>query len=148
MGFIGNPGWNVSFSFGSAPAVGWVPLGYYDLYRPGYPCSPTYVRNVNITNINVRNVNVTNVNWSNPPTPDYSLRKFPHAVTVVPQTAFGNGKPVTSQLARLTAPVTEPVIGMAPRIAAPTRRVVVNDGPSQAPQRNFAAPGQDRKSVV
>ena len=142
VGFIGNPGWNVSFSFGSAPAVGWVPLGYYDLYRPGYPCSPTYVRNVNITNINVRNVNVTNVNWSNPPTPDYSLRKFPHAVTVVPQTAFGNGKPVNSQLARLTAPVTEPVIGMAPRIAAPTRRVVVNDGPSQAPQRNFAAPGQ------
>ena len=142
VGFIGNPGWNVSFSFGSAPAVGWVPLGYYDLYRPGYQCSPTYVRNVNITNINVRNVNVTNVNWSNPPTPDYSLRKFPHAVTVVPQSAFGNGKPVISQAAKLTAPVTEPVIGMAPRIAAPTRRVVLSDGTGQPPQRSLVAPGQ------
>ena len=143
VGFIGNPGWSVSFSFGSAPAVGWVPLGYYDLYRPGYRCSPTYVRNVNITNINVRNVNVTNVNWSNPPTPDYSLRKFPHAVTVVPQSAFGNGKPVMGQVAKLNSPVTEPVIGNAPRIAPPARRVVANDvAPGQPPQRAITGPGQ------
>lgn len=139
VGFVGDPGWNVSFSFGSAPAVGWVPLGYYDLYRPGYRCSPTYVRNVNITNINVRNVNVTNVNWSNPPTPDYALRKYPHAVTVVPQNAFASGKPVANQVAslgNLHDMASQPVIGAAPRIAAPVRRMIAGDVAGNQPAGN------------
>lgn len=140
VGFVGRPGWSASFSFGVAPAVGWVPLGYYDIYRPAYPCSPTYVRNVNITNINVRQVNVTHVNWSNPPMPDYALRKFPHAVTVVPQSTFGNGRPVSTQVARFNGPVSEPVIGTAPPVAAPIRRMVVNDGAGQ-PRSSFS-PGR------
>ncbi|MBA2690573.1 MAG: hypothetical protein H0U63_07205, partial [Burkholderiales bacterium] len=120
---------------------------YHDLYHPAYPCSPAYVRNVNITNINVRRVDVSHVNWSDPPTPAYSLRKFPHAVTVVPRSAFAHGKPVLNQTARLTAPVSEPVIGTSPRIAAPFRRVIANDVPEAgqpvlAPRRarEMAAP--------
>ncbi|MES2354105.1 MAG: DUF6600 domain-containing protein [Pseudomonadota bacterium] len=140
VAFVGRPGWNVSFSFGTAPAVGWIPLGYYDLYRPGYPCSSNYVRNVNITNINVRNVNVTNVNWNNPPVPNYSLRRHPHAVTVIPQNAFANGKPVINQAAKFSGPVNEPVMRTGPRIPTPARRVLANTPTTQQGSAVTSAP--------
>jgi hypothetical protein len=63
-------------SFGGAGGSVWFPLGPGEAYRPWYPCSPTYVNQVNITNITetrvihvqttyVNVVNVTNVTYVN-----------------------------------------------------------------------------------
>src|SRR5262249_30602389 len=60
----------VSF-IGADVNVGWVPLAPHEIYRPYYPVSTTYVRNINITNVertvinritveNIRNVTVNN----------------------------------------------------------------------------------------
>ena len=85
VAWVGGPSVSVSLSIGggfAGPAVGWFPLGPREVYLPGYRASPGYVQNVNVTH--VTQINVTNV-INAPGSPrDFSNRKFPHAVTVVP----------------------------------------------------------------
>lgn len=71
--------------------VGWFPLGPQEVYRPAYPTSVTYVRQMNVTNVtnvtNITNVtNVTNVTYRN--------REAPGALTVVPERTLVNAEPV------------------------------------------------------
>jgi hypothetical protein len=144
--WVGQPGWSFSFSAGSGPAVGWFPLGWGEVYRPWYPCSVNYVRNVNITNTHIPNIH--NVNWSAPAPSDgnYALRRFPQAVTVVPQQAFAGGKPVmrvaeplrdntaTERLpaATHTAPTVAPIrAAVANTPTRPTAPAVRSANPSQ-----------------
>ena len=146
VAWVGQPGWSFSFSAGSAPAVGWFPLGWGEVYRPSYPCSVNYVRNVNITNTRISNIH--NVNWSapDPNNGNYSLRRFPHAVTVVPQQAFAGGRPVM----RVAAPLRDATPGAglpaavnaAPTVA-PIRAAVANNAPqATAPALRSANPSQ------
>ena len=68
VAFIGGSNFSVSVGVGSAPAVGWVPLGWREPYRPWYRASHAHVRNVNVTHVtNVTNItnNVTNVRLVN-----------------------------------------------------------------------------------
>jgi hypothetical protein len=59
FGDFGGVGIGVSFGFG--PAVGWVPLGWNEVWIPPYHCGQSYFRNVNITNVNVTKiVNINN----------------------------------------------------------------------------------------
>jgi hypothetical protein len=85
VAFVGGSGWSVSV--GGGPAVGWFPLGWREPYRPWYRASSRHVHNVNVTHVtNVTNVYNTNVR--------HVHRHRPEAVTVVPQQAFANARPV------------------------------------------------------
>jgi hypothetical protein len=135
VGWIGRPGWSVSISIGTVPAVGWFPLAPREVYVPAHRHSPAYVRNVNINHVtNVTRIhNVTNVNYVN--------RRVERAVTVVPAAAVTHGQPVArsqvhvrrAELDRnaLSSP-TPPAAAVAPPRPAPAQ-VRRDDGP----QRRF-----------
>ncbi len=91
VGWIGRPGWSVSVTIGSVPAVGWFPLAPREVFVPAYRASTVYVRNVNVAHVtNVTNiVNVTNVTQTH-----YAYRQVDRAVTVVPAAAVSGGQPV------------------------------------------------------
>jgi hypothetical protein len=92
VAWIGDPGWNVSFAFGAAPAVGWFPLAPREVYVPGYRVSTTYVRQINVTHVS----NVREIERATGPgyRPAYAHRERADAVTVVPATHLREGRPV------------------------------------------------------
>ncbi len=103
VAWIGNPGWSLSFSFGSAPAVGWFPLGPREVYVPGYRHGPTYVRRINVTHIH------DPLLIDRATRPDarhhYAYREMPRAVTVVPADHLRQGRPIGAR--EFKAPRTE-----------------------------------------
>jgi hypothetical protein len=135
VGWIGRPGWSVSVSIGTVPAVGWFPLAPREVFVPAYRHSTAYVRNVNVAHVsNVTHIaNVTNVNYVN--------RRIDRAVTVVPAAAVTHGQPVArSQLhvrraeldRNATASPTPPAAAVAPpRLATPQARRDDDRGPQQ-----------------
>jgi len=86
VGWVGGRNWNVAFSVGSAPAVGWFPLAPREVYLPSYRVSPTYVRQINIAHVtNINNItNITNLARHT----DYQNSRIRDAVTVMPQDHF------------------------------------------------------------
>lgn len=96
VAWIGDPGWSVGFSFGSAPAVGWFPLAPREVFVPAYRCSPTYIHQVNITQ--VRNVTVIDRMLASRQQPAFVHRNLPQAVTVVAAQAVQRGDPITPKL--------------------------------------------------
>jgi hypothetical protein len=161
VGWIGRPGWSVTVSIGTVPAVGWFPLAPREVYVPAHRHSHAYVRNVNVTHVTnvtqITNVNnVTNVNYAN--------RRVERAVTVVPAAAVTRGEPVgrsqvhvrRAELDRhAPASPTPPVAAIAPaRSAMPQARR--EEGPERrlepgprAPATSAvqAAPGAVPRSV-
>jgi len=127
VGWVGGPRVSVSISVGSAPSVGWFPLGPREVYVPGYAVSPRYVRNVNVTHV-TNITNVTNI-INNPDTvvqrTHYVNRGLTHAVTVVPSTVVTNRQPVGQAVARTVDPhlvrtlMSAPVQPQAPVSAPP-----------------------------
>ncbi|HEX7969993.1 MAG TPA: DUF6600 domain-containing protein, partial [Stellaceae bacterium] len=88
VAFIGG-GWTVAVA--SGPAVGWVPLAPFEVYRPYYRTSVTYVRNINVTSVHRTVINnITTVNQTTVVT-NYANR---HGATVVPSAAFTRAAPV------------------------------------------------------
>ena len=115
VAWIGNPGWNVSFGFGSALAVGWFPLAPREVYVPGFRASPAYVRQINVTHIQDRRI-VDQALRDGPPR-HYAYRDMPRAVTVVPAQHLREGRPITAgelgrhdqrELARAPQPMAMP----------------------------------------
>ena len=113
VAFVGGggpgPGIGIAVGIGAGVAIGWVPLGPGEVYRPPYHVSERYIQNVNVTNVSrteinhitVNNVtNVTNVTYVNQ-----------RAVTVVNHDAFVNARPVRAaalpqaQAAAFTHPI-------------------------------------------
>lgn len=92
VAWIGDPGWNVSFAFGAAPAVGWFPLAPREIYVPGYRVSNTYVRQVNVTHVS----SVREIERATGPgyRPVHVHRERAEAVTVVPAAHLREGRPV------------------------------------------------------
>jgi hypothetical protein len=92
VGWVGNPGWNASFSVGLAPAVGWFPLAPREVYVPAYRTSPTYIRQVNVTHVR----NAADIDHALRPDyrPNYAHHGLPHAVTVVPTNTLRDGRPI------------------------------------------------------
>lgn len=146
VGWVGNPGWSVSFSFGSAPAVGWFPLAPREVYVPAYRYSPNYVRQINVTQV----TNVTYIDRAVRGTPPaYTYRALPQAVTVVPANHLREGRPISrseiqhvdrrdlgqAPLAR-QSPTTQ---WLAPAPGA-TRPHEGDRGASRAPRTEFASP--------
>jgi hypothetical protein len=122
VAWVGGPRVNVSVSIGSAPTVGWFPLGPREVYVPGYRVSPRYVRNVNVTHVtNITNV-TTIINQPQVVTgrTHYVNRNVPNAVTVVPASVMERRQPVAQ--ARANDRVTRQVIQERPRAEAPVQR--------------------------
>jgi len=95
VGWIGNPGWSVSFSSGLAPAVGWFPLAPREVYVPAYRHSPTYIRQINITHVHDAKVIDRAVRPG--AQEHFSYRDRQQAVTVVPANLMREGRPISSR---------------------------------------------------
>ena len=90
VGWVGDPGWQLSFSFGLAPAVGWFPLAPREVYVPVYRHSPRHLQQINI----VTGQHVTVIERALQAPPAYRYRERPQALTVVPSRQFAAGQPV------------------------------------------------------
>ena len=95
VGWIGNPGWSVGFSFGSAPAVGWFPLAPREVYVPGYRHSNDYVRQINV--MHVQDVRIIDRAVRAGPAEQFVHRGSPQAVTVVPAKLMREGRTITAR---------------------------------------------------
>jgi hypothetical protein len=118
VAWFGGPGFGVSVHIGGgAPSMGWVPLGFGEVYTPAYHCSPHYFSTVNVSNTTiVKTVNITNVyNTVYVNKTVYNQRfvnvQAPNAVTAMPQNAFAEGRHVGQ--AGFSVPV-EQARGMQP----------------------------------
>ena len=136
VGWVGRPGWSVSVSIGTVPAVGWFPLAPREVFVPAYRHSPAYVRNVNVAHVtNVTHItNVTHVNYVN--------RRIDRAVTVVPAAAVTSGQPIARSHVQVRraeldrhapASPTPPVAAIAP--PRPIAPHAARD--DRGPQRQF-----------
>ncbi|MBV9296089.1 MAG: BON domain-containing protein [Acidobacteriaceae bacterium] len=103
VAFFGGAHWGVSLSIGGGgPSLGWVPLGFGEVYTPPYRVTPNYFRNVNIANTTVnKTVNITNVynttyinKTTNITNITYVNMRAPNAVMAMRQSAFATGRPV------------------------------------------------------
>ncbi|WP_280155280.1 DUF6600 domain-containing protein [Piscinibacter sp. XHJ-5] len=130
VGWVGGPHLSVSVSIGNrGPGVGWFPLAPREVYVPYYRVSPRYVQQVNVTHV-TQITNVTTI-INNPQNAvrdiDYRNRRFPHAVTVVPQEVMVNRKPVapaaaqwrTTAVQQLANQPARDVVVPAPTVASP-----------------------------
>ena len=80
VAFVG-AGVGVAVGLGIGAAVGWIPLGPREPYRPPYAVSPGYLQRVNVTNV----TNITTINNYNRPPNGYVNA---HAATMAPGSAF------------------------------------------------------------
>ncbi len=101
VAWVGGPRVSVSVNLGG-PTVGWFPLAPREVYVPTYRVSPRYVREVNITHVtSINNVTqIINNGQSVVEQRDFSNRKFPHAVTVVPASVMTQRQPVAPAAAQ------------------------------------------------
>jgi hypothetical protein len=135
VGWIGRPGWSVTVSIGTVPAVGWFPLAPREVFVPAYRCSTTYVRHVNVAHVtnvaHITNVTrVTNVNYVN--------RRHDRAVTVAPAAAVTRGQPIArSQVHVRRADLDRN--GPASHVP-PVQRASRDE--ERRPRRQFDAPGR------
>lgn len=102
VAYVGQPHSSVSIAFGSYPLIGWFPLAPFEPFYPGYGYSSIYLSHINRGY--VRHPVVPRE--PNQPRVDFANRKFHQAMTVVPQRAFVNERPV--------APSTIPVVASPP----------------------------------
>jgi hypothetical protein len=108
VAWFGGAHFGVSVSIGGgAPSVGWVPLGWGEVYTPSYHVSQRYFSNVNVYNTTVvKNVNITNVYntvYVNKTVYNQTFvnSRAPNAVMAMPQNALAGGRPVASAGAAL-----------------------------------------------
>ncbi len=100
VAWFGGAHWGVGISLGGGPSLGWVPLGWGEVYTPAYHCSPRYFNNVNVYNTRIVNtVNITNVYKTVYVNKQVYNQQFvnvraPNAVLAMPQSAFASGQAV------------------------------------------------------
>jgi hypothetical protein len=144
VAFFGGSHWGVSLSTGGGgPSLGWVPLGYGEVYTPPYKVSQDYFRNVNVSNttidkrVNITNVyntayvnkttNVTNVTVVNN-NQRYVNMGAPGAVTAMPQSAFASGRPVARSAVSVApaevAKIQPGAVSVLAPAVAPTRQAL------------------------
>ena len=132
----------VAVGISSGPAVGWFPLAPREIYVPGYRCSTTYVRNINVTNItHVRDFDrivqdPRRINEHN----RYVNRHLPQAVTIVPADVVTQRRPVAPAVERPQNPrVLDNIMSQPPLVAAPVA------APPLPPRRHDADSRDERR---
>ncbi len=124
VAFVGDNGWQTTFSSGNAYAVGWFPLGWGEPYQPYYHCSNHYGRNLNTPYVNNY---VHNGRRDHP----YIHRGF---TTIVPRDKFTS--PIVAVNQALKSVITPPVARVHP-IAPPTSiRAVMPPAPGMNQGQN------------
>ncbi len=135
VAWFGGAHFGVGVSVGSAPTVGWVSLGWGEVYTPSYHCSQRYFTNVNVSNTRVVNtVNITNVYKTVYVNKIVYNQTFvntsaPGAVVAMKQTEFAGGR--SARVAAVTVPAAN---------VAQLRQAAVT-APPVAPTRQSVAPG-------
>jgi len=129
--------------YGAGPSLGWVPLGYGEVYTPAYHCSPQYFNRVNVSNTTViKTVNITNV-YNNVYVNKtvYNQRyvniQAPNAVTTMPQAAFAGGRSVAQagrsvDAAQIRTWHQPQASGMVTPMVAPTRQALLASNVTRA----------------
>lgn len=148
VAWLGQPGWHLSFSIGTAPAVGWYPLGPRETYYPHYRSSLRHVRTINSTHVQHADRVVTTTSPAPGHDRHYVHRQRHEAVTLSPQQAIQSGASVERSS---TAPgMMAPVPSASPPPSIPQRhadqRRLVMEPPSRPPQSStetVSAPKQD-----
>ena len=98
VAWFGGAHWGVSIAAG--PSLGWVPLGFGEVFTPSYACSRHYFRDVNVYNTRViKTVDITNVYNTVYVNKTVYIRQFvnvhaPNAVYAMHSSAFASGQPV------------------------------------------------------
>jgi hypothetical protein len=144
--WVGRPGWQLSFSIGTGPAVGWFPLGPREVFVPAFRSSTVYVQRINaphVTNI----TQIVNVQRE-PHRAHYANRSHRDAVTIVPGNVVSGGAPVSRHAYRFAqgqsiGPL--PDAAPAPAIAPPQRRermAAPAPVPSRMPQEQTGSQGR------
>jgi hypothetical protein len=145
VAFFGGSHFGISIGIGGGgDSLGWVPLGYGEVYTPPYAVSQNYFRQVNVSNTRITNVtNITNVYNNtyvnhNGYNQNYANARAPGAVMSMPQAAFASGR----QVRQVGRPVPANAVSrlqsaaiLAPRVA-PTRQAFVptaGRGPAPRP---------------
>ncbi len=118
VAFVGEPGWNVSFAFGTAPAIGWFPLGWGEAYQPYYHCSSQYGRNLNTHYVN--NYTHNDQRHDQP-----SIHRG--YIKIVPQDKFNSPIQLVNQVVKTA--ITPPVTRSLPIMAATSVRSVMTPAP-------------------
>jgi hypothetical protein len=98
VAWVGGANFGISISAGSAPRVGWFPLGPREVYVPAYHCGTNYLRNVNVTHVkNITNItHIVNKPQEVVQNTRYMHRNAPHAVTVVAADVVTQRRPVAA----------------------------------------------------
>ncbi|MBV8906637.1 MAG: hypothetical protein JOZ22_23595, partial [Acidobacteriia bacterium] len=154
VAWFGGAGFSVGVSFGGGGGLGWVPLGFGEVYTPPYVVSQNYFRSVNVYNTRVTNVTTINnvyntvyVNHAVYNQTTFVNSRAPNAVMAMPQSAFASGQSVrqvarpvpATEFARIqTARVTAPPV-------APTRQALI---PGAAGARVARPPAQIAQRAV
>ncbi|MBK6631910.1 MAG: FecR domain-containing protein [Betaproteobacteria bacterium] len=135
VAWVGRPGWQISFSVGMAPAVGWFPLGPREVFVPAFPASTVFVQRINAPHV----ASVARISEAQrePHRAHYVHRSQRDAVTVVPSTVVSSGVAVSRHAYRFGQGQSVdalPAAAPAPALAPPPRRErVVAHVPIPAP---------------
>lgn len=154
VAWFGGAHWSAGISIGGGPSLGWVPLGWGEVYTPAYRCTPRYFNNVNVYNTRiVKTVNITNVYntvYVNKTVYRQTLVnvRAPHAVTAMPEAAFASGRAVRQAAIAVRQPemrqmesaaVRVPPVTPTPRSFAPISGRPVPRPAEQVAQRQVLA---------
>ncbi len=123
VAWIGQPGWNVTFSGGNGSGIGWFPLAPYEPFLPVYTSNITYIRNIN-----------------------HHHRPGGRPIALVAPPVYANHKPGATVVSRTTFSASVPVAANMARVSG---EAVAAQPVSQAsafaphftPQRSALAPG-------
>ncbi len=146
VAWFGGSNWGVGISTGGGPSLGWVPLGWGEVYTPSYHCSPRYFNSVNVYNTRiVKTVNITNVYNTVYVNKTVYNQQFvnvraPNAVMAMPQSAFASGR-LVSQAGRPVTPANLVSVQRAAVVAppvAPTRQSVLSTAANRPAPRPTA----------
>ncbi len=151
VAWVGGPRVSVSINIGGGPVVGWFPLAPSEVYVPSYSVSQVYVQNINVTH--VTNVNSITTAVNNPQAPrEFSNRRFPNAMTIVPTGVMTSRQPVAPAAAQLRDTAWVRNMSRDPRrgeavVIAPISAPIA---PAQANERRAVAlpPGQAGNSSL
>lgn len=167
VAWVGRPGWQVSFSVGIGPAVGWFPLGPREVFVPAYTSSTGYVQRINAPH--VRNTAHIADAQREPHRAHHVHRSHRDAVTVVPSNVVSSGTAVSRHAYRFAQGQSTqgqstqgqstqgqsidalPAAAAAPALAPPQRRgraTAAAPGQSTMPQERTASPRESRAAVA